>query len=74
MNALDRMNNVREKLLSVKQENGQSIFKLLKSYNENGCFKGVKLLKSNSDVEKFELLRCQFYQSTRYFVAVISQY
>ena len=28
----------------------------------DSCFKGVKLLKSNS-AEKFEPLRCQFYQS-----------
>ena len=54
MNAVNNINNVCEKLLDLKQENGQSISKLLKSYNEDGCFKGVKLLKSNS-YEKFEL-------------------
>jgi len=43
--------------------NGQSLKKFLNSYDTDGCYKGVQIVKSDGDDAQFTKFRCQFFQA-----------
>ena len=55
--------SVKEQLLVLKAEPGKSLKKFWHSYDTDACFKNVKILKVDSDVQKFESFRNQFLQA-----------
>jgi hypothetical protein len=61
--AMDHIENAKEKLRSLKEINGQTLKKFLDSFEINGCFKGVCIVKTDGDDRKFDLFRRQFFQA-----------
>jgi hypothetical protein len=63
INAMDQVDIVRDKLLALKDGQGQSLKKCIASYETDGCYKGVPLLKNESDDDTFQRLKRQFFQA-----------
>jgi hypothetical protein len=59
---MNYIENCKEKLLALKHEYVKTSKKFWDSY-EDGCFKGVQVIKNESDVQKLVAFRGQFFHS-----------
>ena len=53
--------NVKEKMLAMKEINGQYLAEFVNSFDADGSYMGVKIVKSDADESKFLALRGQFF-------------
>ena len=59
-------------LLALKEENGKSLEKFFRSFEESGTCKGVSIKKSEADETEFMKLRKQFFQALHDNISVAS--
>jgi len=60
---MDHVDNLKHKLLALKQTNGKTLDKFLCSYAKDGHYKCVEILKGEADDQKLESFRIKFYQA-----------
>ena len=63
LDAMDHVDNLKHKLLALKQTNGKTLDKFLCSYAKDGYYKGVEILKGEADDQKLQSFRLQFFQA-----------
>ena len=63
VNVSSHVDDAKLKLLALKQENGATLSKFLSSYERDQHYKGVEIVKKDSDQTQFLSLRSQFFQS-----------
>jgi len=63
VNVSSHVDDAKLKLLALKQENGATLSKFLSSYECDQHYKGVEIVKKDSDQTQFLSLRSQFFQS-----------
>jgi hypothetical protein len=60
INSLHRVNNTKDKLLTLKERDGKTLAKVTKNYLEDGCFRDVPLKKTELDETTSSNVKCQF--------------
>ena len=63
INVKFHIENVCEKLLAIKEINGQSLKKFIDSCSTDSCFRGIHITKGDADEETFASLRRRFFQT-----------
>ena len=63
MRAMDHIEILKDRLLALKEGSGQTLKKFWASYDIDGSYKGVKVIKNEGDNAKFTNCRCQFFQA-----------
>ena len=63
MNAMDHIDNLKEKLLGLKTQNGKSFDKFVSCFTVYGSYKGIKIIKTDVDEQKLVSFRRRFFQA-----------
>ena len=63
MSAMDHIDSAKEQLLALKIQPGTTLAKFWRSYDNDGKFKDVDIVKSDNDLQKFSSFRGQFLQA-----------
>ena len=60
---MDHFDNLKEKLLRLKTQNGKSFDKFVSSFTADGCYKGIKIIKTDENEQKLVSFRSQCFQA-----------
>ena len=63
IDVLSHLEILKNKLLALKDENGQSLDKFISSFNAESSYKAVEIVMNDNDVTRFQSVKCQFFQA-----------